>query len=74
MEGTPESVLTEEQKRALEIEKLRSAFLSGANWFFWIAGLSLGVQIVVFLVIYFVVAFAVDKAMSQYGGGSLKSD
>jgi hypothetical protein len=41
MEGAPESTLTEEQKRALEIEKLRTAFLSGANWFFWIAGLSL---------------------------------
>jgi hypothetical protein len=41
MEGTPESALTEEQERAQEIEKLRSAFVSGANWFFWIAGLSL---------------------------------
>jgi hypothetical protein len=41
MEGAPENVLTEEQERALEIEKLRSAFLAGANWFFWIAGLSL---------------------------------
>ena len=41
MEDAPETVLTEEQERAVEIEKYRSAFLSGANWFFWIAGLSL---------------------------------
>ncbi len=41
MEGAPESVLTEEQERAVEIEKLRSAFRAGANWFFWIAGLSM---------------------------------
>lgn len=46
----------------------------GLKFISWIAGLSFGVQIVVFLVIYFVVAFFVDKAMSQYGGGSLKSD
>lgn len=41
MGDAPETVLTEEQERAVEIEKYRSAFLSGANWFFWIAGLSL---------------------------------
>ena len=41
MEDAPETALTEEQERAVEIEKNRSAFLSGANWFFWIAGLSL---------------------------------
>ena len=35
----------------------------GLKFIGWIAGLSLGVQIVVFLVIYFVVAFAVDKAI-----------
>jgi len=46
----------------------------GLKFIGWVAGLSFGVQIVVFLVIYFVVAFSVDKAMSQYGGGSLKSD
>jgi hypothetical protein len=41
MEAIPDEALTEEQQRAQEIEKLRTAFLSGANWFFWIAGLSL---------------------------------
>ena len=41
MEVAPEGVLSEEQERALEVEKLRSAFRAGANWFFWIAGLSL---------------------------------
>jgi hypothetical protein len=41
MDDLPEIALTEEQEKAVEIEKLRSAFLSGANWFFWIAGLSL---------------------------------
>ena len=41
MEDAPETVLTEEQERAVEVEKYRSGFLSGANWFFWIAGLSL---------------------------------
>ena len=41
MEGIPDDALTDEQQRAQEIEKLRTAFLSGANWFFWIAGLSL---------------------------------
>lgn len=41
MEGTPGIAMTEEQERAQEIEKMRSAFLSGANWFFWIAGLSM---------------------------------
>lgn len=46
----------------------------GLKFISWIADLSLGVQFVAFLVIYFAVAFSVDKGMSQYGGGSLKSD
>ena len=39
----------------------------GLKFISWIAGLSFGVQIVVFLVIYFAVAVAVDKAFAQYG-------
>jgi hypothetical protein len=40
----------------------------------WFSDPGLGTQTVVFFVVYFVVAVVVDKAMSQYGGGSLKSD
>ncbi|MCK4829211.1 hypothetical protein KA005_76515, partial [bacterium] len=63
LDGTPASLYTSETAGPLERVKFEKQLKSGANWFFWIAGLSL-VNTIVFLFdgsIYFVVGLGITQ-------------